>query len=197
MTSQPSRAHSVPLPGWRIRGLAAAALLAGLSIAWSATPLSGGGAGTRLALIVAIGCAVLSLAQVALGDAELGPDPFDPPAVRFAGRVAVVSQALPWAEGMTIAVLVLEALHPARAWHTGLLGVALLAYLLANHLAETRARPRVLAPQLPVIAAGIGLLALAVGANALPAAGTGAGGAALRVVAVVAAVIVASLVLPF
>ena len=62
----------------------------------------------------------------------------------------------------------LEALHRSRAWHTGLLGAALLAYLFAVHLAESRARLAVLRPQAPLIAAGLGLLALAAGAAALP-----------------------------
>ena len=77
-------------------------------------------------------------------------------------------RGLPWAEGLIIAVLALEALHSSRPWHTALLGVALLAYVVAAHLAQARTRPAALAGQLPVIAAGLGLLALAVGAAALP-----------------------------
>jgi len=61
-----------------------------------------------------------------------------------------------------------QALHPARPWHTALLGLALLAFLFAVHLAETRAEPAVLRGQLPLIAAGVGLMALSIGAAALP-----------------------------
>ena len=48
---------------------------------------------------------------------------------------------LPWAEGVTLGALALEAFHPARPWHTAVLGVALLAYLLATHLAESTGAP--------------------------------------------------------
>jgi hypothetical protein len=97
---------------------------------------------------------------------------------------------------MIVAVLALEALHPARPWHTALLGAALLAYLFAVHLAETRARLSVLAPQLPVLAAGVGLLALAVGAAALPGLPHGTTSLVIRAVAVAAAVIVAAMAVP-
>ena len=100
-----------------------------------------------------------------------------------------VLRAIPWAEGTVIAVLALEALHPSRPWHTGLLGVALLAFLFAVHLAESDARPAVLRPQLPVLAAGLGLLVLGCGAALLPAAGMSAASGWLRVFAVVAAIV--------
>jgi hypothetical protein len=48
------------------RGITAAALLAAGTIWWSAAPLAGGRAGTRLSLIVAILSGVMSLAQLAV-----------------------------------------------------------------------------------------------------------------------------------
>ena len=96
---------------------------------------------------------------------------------------------------MGVAVLVLEALHRSPPWHTGVLGAALLGYLFASHLAESRARPAVLRPQVPLIAAGLGLLALAVGAAALPS-GTGSAAEVLALLAAVAAIAVAGLVVP-
>jgi hypothetical protein len=60
---------------------------------------------------------------------------------------------------------------PARPWHTAVLGAALIAYLLATHLAESDASPEVLRPQVRVLAVGAGLLALGAGAGMLPAAG--------------------------
>jgi hypothetical protein len=53
----------------------------------------------------------------------------------------------------------------------------------------------VLRPQAPLIAAGLGLLALAVGAAALPSS-TGSAAEVLALVAAVAAVAVAGLVIP-
>ena len=58
-------------------------------------------------------------------------------AERYAGRLLALIRALPWAEFLLVALLALEALHRARPWHTGVLGLALLGYLLAVHLAET------------------------------------------------------------
>ena len=91
------------------------------------------------------------------------------------GRPAVLAQLrqVPWAEGAVLAALVLEVLHPARPWHTAVLGVALLGYLLGTHLAEADpvrgTAGRVLRAQLPVLAAGLGLLVLAAASH--PAAG--------------------------
>jgi hypothetical protein len=77
-----------------------------------------------------------------------------------------------------------------------LLTVALLGYLLAVHLAETGAQPAVLRPQLPLLAAGLALAALAVGAAALPALPAGSVSSVIRMVAATAAVLAAGLVLP-
>jgi len=114
------------------------------------------------------------------------------PATGVARRVWASMPVLPWPEGMTVAALGLEALHQARPWHTVVLGVVLLGFLLALHLAETADRPAVLGPQLPLLAAGLGLAALSAGATALPTAGSGW----LAVVAAIAAVLVAALTLP-
>jgi hypothetical protein len=177
--------------------ITAAGLLAAAAVGWAAYPVHGGGRGTKIALICAVATGAFSVARLALADVPR----LDVPFLASAGRHVVdwlleAVGAVPWTEGLLIAVLALEALHPARPWHTGVLAVALLGYLLAVHLAETRGRPRALRPQLPLIATGLGLTALAVGVAALP--GRPAGPAALLAggVTAVAAVIVAALVLP-
>jgi hypothetical protein len=104
---------------------------------------------------------------------------------------------VPWEEGAVIALVWLEVLHPSRPWHTAVLGAALMAYLLATHLAESGASPGVLRPQLRVLAVGAGLLALGAGAGMLPAAGPGPGAALLRLVAAGALIAAAALVLPY
>ena len=177
--------------------IAAAAVLSAAAIAWAAYPLSGGRGGTRITLIVAVATAALSILRLAIASLTRAAVPFLVSGWRQAAdRTAEAISVAPWAEGMLIAVLVLEALHPARPWHTAVLGLALLGYLFAVHLAETRAAPRVLRGQLPLIAAGLGLLALAVGAAALP--GHPAGTAALLATAVtaLAVVLVVALALP-
>ena len=108
-----------------------------------------------------------------------------------------VLRSVPWEEGALLAVLWLEVLHPSRPWHTAVLGAALIAYLLATHLAESGASPRALRPQVRVLAVGAALLALGAGAGMLPAAGPGAGSALLRLVAAGALIAAAGLVLPY
>jgi len=176
------------------RIIGAAGLLAAACVVWSALPLRHGTLAAVL-LAVAIACALLSLARLALGPTSGEAAAYLNAAQRSALSLADLARQWPWAEGMVVAVLVLEALHPSRPLHTGLLGAALLAYLFASHLAESRARPAVLRPQAPLIAAGLGLLALAVGAAALPS-GTGSGAEVLALVAAVAAIAVAGLAIP-
>ncbi len=111
-------------------------------------------------------------------------------------RLTGAARSAPWADGVVVAVLGLEALHRSRPpWHTAVAGAVLLAYLLGTHLAETGQRPGSLRPQLPLLAAGLGLLALVTAAAALPV-GTGTAAAWLRVLAVAAAVIIGALAVP-
>jgi hypothetical protein len=178
------------------RSTAAAGLLAAVCIAWSAGPVSGGGRGTRLALLAGAGCAVLATARLAAGDWAPSAGIYQNLATRTIRSMLDVLRLVPWAEGLIIAVLALEALHRARPWHTGLLAVALIAYLFAVHLAESGAPPGALRPQVPVLAAGLGLLVLGCGGALLPAAGLGPASGWLRVFAAVAAVIAGALALP-
>src|SRR5262249_35212081 len=110
--------------------------------------------------------------------------------------LAVVRQ-VPWEEGALVAIVWLKVLHPARPWHTALLGAGLIAYLLVTHLAETDAPLATLRPQARVLGVGAVLLALGAGAEMLPAAGPGAGSALLRLVAAGALIAAAGLVLPY
>jgi hypothetical protein len=176
------------------RTTGAAAMLAAVCVAWSALPLRHGGL-AGLFLVVAIACALLSVARLALGRAPDESPAYLNTVQQSVRSVADLIRLCPWAEGMIIAVLALEAQHPSRPLHTGLLGAALLAYVFACHLAESRSRLAVLRPQAPLIVAGLGLLALAAGAAALPS-GTGSAADVLAVLAAVAAVAVAGMVIP-
>ena len=177
------------------RTAAAAGLLAAGCVTWAAVPVPGPGAAGDLLLAVASACAVFGTARLAVGHESDESRTFLDPVARAARTVADLIRAVPWAEGLVVAVLVLEALHRSRPWHTGLLGAALIAYLSAVHLAESRAAPAVLRPQAPLIAAGLGLLALAAGAAYLPAA-TGSSADLMAVLAALAAVVVGALALP-
>ena len=188
------RRGTPPRPG-AARKAAAAGLLGAGCVAWSAAPLSGARGPAIPILAVAAACAALRLIRLAIGVAPADPGSLVRPGERFGRTVADLVRSVPSAEGTVVGALVLEALHRSRPWHTGLLGAALLAYLLAVHLAESRARPAVLRPQAPLIAAGLGLLALAVGAAALPAE-TGSTASLIAVLAALAALMVGGLVLP-
>jgi hypothetical protein len=173
----------------------AAGVLAAACVAWSAVPLNGA-KGIAAAIVPAAAVfAALSTARLALGVASAEPGNLLNPGERLGRTVADLLRTVPWAEATVIAVLVLEALHRSRPLHTGLLGAALLAYLLAVHLAESRARPAVLRRQVPLLAAGLGLLVLAVGAASLPAE-TGSSASLIVVLAALAALVVAGLVVP-
>jgi len=186
------------LAGPRVRQatIAAAGLLAAATISWAALPLMADHPAARIALIAAVCTAALSVARLALGDAQRSSSGLASTADRLLDRLLQFLTAAQWPELMLIAVLILEAMHPARPWHTALLGLALLAFLFAIHLAETRAEPTVLRGQLPLIAAGAGLMALSVGAAALP--GLSASSVSLLAGAgtVIAAVVIGVLVRP-
>jgi hypothetical protein len=176
------------------RTAGAAGLLAAACVAWSATPPAGPRGLGRLILAAAIACAVLSVVRLALGPAPGDALVYLNPVLSAARQLAGLVRRVPWAEGLVIAVLVLEVLHPPRPWHTGLLGAALLAYLFAVHLGESRASVAVLRPQAPLLVAGLGLVALAAGTAMLPAQ-SGAAGELMAMLAAVAAVAVGGLAL--
>ncbi len=180
-----------PFP-WRY--LAAAALLAGGQIWWSATPTSQGGAAARIALVLGIVAAAGSLGQLAVA---ASPEPGEHfLADRIAARLLGLVRMLAWPEFMTVAVIALEALHRSRPWHTAVLGAAVIGFLLAVHLAESRAGISVLRRQLPLVGIGLGLSALAAGAAALPSLPPGGAAAVVRIIAATAGVAAAGLAVP-
>jgi hypothetical protein len=177
-----------------------AALLGAGCVAWAVSgpaPLvHRGWAGFALfAAIAGVAAGALRLALIAV------PVPEDsfllPGALRAWLRFLAALRQVPWEEGAVAAVLWLEVLHASRPWHTAVLGAALIAYLLATHLAESGSLPRVLRPHARVLAAGVVLLALGAGAGMLPAAAPGAGSALLRLAAAGALIAAAGLVLPY
>ena len=122
------------------RTIAASGLLAAACVVWAAVPLSGARSIGPVVLAAAVACAALSVARLALGAAPGDPVVYLNPVVHAWRLLTRIVRRWLWAEGLVVAALVLEALHRSRPWHTGLLSAALLAYLLAVHLAESRAR---------------------------------------------------------
>ena len=176
---------------------AAAALLGAGCVIWAAAPLVHQGL-ANLALVLAILGVVGGVLRLLLAGVPVPDDTFLLPApLRAWLRFLETLRLVPWEEGAVIAIVWLEVLHSSRPWPTAVLGAALIAYLLATHLAESGASPGALRPQVRVLAVGAGLLALGAGAGMLPAAGPGAGSALLRLVAAVALIVAAGLVLPY
>ncbi len=174
-----------------------AGLLGAGCVVWAAAPLVHTGYLYIALLLAGLGAAAGAL-RLAVAAVAVPEDTYLlTAAVQFWLRCLKILRLVPWEEGTVIAVLWLEVLHPARPWHTAVLGAALIAYLLATHLAESGASARVLRPQVRVLAVGAGLLALGAGAAMVPAAGPGAGSALLRLVAAGALIAAAVLVLPY
>ncbi len=175
----------------------AATLLGAGCVVWAAVPLVPKGL-ADFALFLAITGAVAGALRLALIAVPVPEDSFLLPGpLRTGLRILEVLRRVPWEEGTVVALLWLEVQHASRPWHTAVLGAAVIAYLLATHLAESGAQPRVLRPHARVLAAGAVLLALGAGAGMLPAVAPGAGSALLRLVAAGALIAAAGLVLPY
>jgi hypothetical protein len=176
---------------------AAAGLLGAGCVVWAAAPLVHKGLANLVLILAILGVAAGAL-RLALAGVPVPEDIFLLPSPLRAWLAFLETlRRVPWEEGAVIAIVWLEVLHSSRPRHTAVLGAALIAYLLATHLAESGASPGTLRPQVRVLAAGAGLLALGAGAGMLPAAGPGAGSALLRLVAAGALIAAAGLVLPY
>jgi hypothetical protein len=175
----------------------AALLLSGACVAWAAAPLPHAGI-AQAALVIAIGAVAAGALRLALSEIPQPEDDFlQPDYVRAWLGLQLVLRTVPWEEIAIVAVAWLEVQHHIRPWHTAVLGAALVAYLLATHLAESGADPSLLLRrQAKLLFVGACLLALAAGVAELPAAGPGAGAAILRVLAAAAVITAVALVLP-
>jgi len=174
-----------------------AALLLGVAcVAWSAAPLRPGGWPT-FTLVVAIIAVTAGGLRLGLADVP-EPDGYLQSGWMLSWlNFLALLRTVPWEEIAVVAVLALEALHPARPWYTAALGAALTGYLLITHIAESGADPaRVLLRHAKVLALGACLLALGAGFAMIPAATPGAGPSLLRVLAAAAVIAAAALVIP-
>jgi hypothetical protein len=187
------RGSVLALAGPRIAALA----LGAASVTWAAVPLPASG-WASLALAVAAACAAAGSLRLALLEVPEPPDAyFMGLAERTWYRFLSAIRTLAWEEVGCAAMLWLEVLHPSRAWHTAILGAALVAWLLAVHIAESRAgAAELLRRQARVLVLGLCLLALGAAAALLPAASSGPGATALQVLAAIAVIAAAVLVLP-
>ena len=187
------RAGAASAAGTRL----AAMLLGAACVAWTATPLLHTGL-AQLALTIAIVAVVAAALRLAFADVPQPEDQFFVPGYLRAWLTFLrLLRAPAWEETAVVALLWLEVQHSLRPWHTAALGAALLAYLLATHLAESgaEAAPLLRRHARPLIV-GACLLALAAGFAMIPATAPGAGSAILRVLAAAAVIAATALVLP-
>jgi hypothetical protein len=174
---------------------AGAALLGVACVVWAAVPWRYSGVAPTVTVVAAL-AVVMSALRLLIGWLPRPENQFLVSApMRAWTTFHDAMRVPPWEEFTVIAVVWLEALHTSRPWHTAVLGAALIAYLLAAHLAESGSRPAALRTQVRVLLLGAALLAAAAGIGMLPDQ-AGAAGAMLRVVAALAAILAAALVLP-
>jgi hypothetical protein len=167
------------------------------SVVWAAVPLPAGG-WPSFALTVATVCVAAGFLRLALTEV---PEPQEAYFLTLPERTwynfLFAVRTVAWEEIGCVAVLWLEVLHPSRAWHTAILGVVLVAWLLTVHIAESgAAAAALLRRQGRVLVLGLCLLALGAAASLLPTASSGAGAIALQILAVIAVIAAAILVLP-
>ena len=119
----------------------AAGLLGAGCVVWAAAPLVHKG-WANLALVLAIAGVAAGALRLVLSGVPVPEDAFLLPAsLRVWLRFLEILRRVPWEEGAVIALVWLEVMHRSWPWHTAVLGAALIAYLLATHLAESDASP--------------------------------------------------------
>jgi hypothetical protein len=178
-----------------MRARAVACLLAVAGLLWAAVPVRSGALATFM-LFAAAWCVAMSALRLLLGWLPRPENLFLTSALmRTWLWLHDLLRIPPWEEGALIAIIWLEVLHPARPWHTALLGVLVTGYLLVAHLAESGGSLRVLRPQARILALGACLLAVAAFV-ATPGPVPGTGGSLLRILAALAAIATAGLALP-
>jgi hypothetical protein len=177
--------------------IAAVGLLGASCAVWSAVPLSGTGTLGILLLVVASACVLAGVLRLVRKDAVQG-DPFVFPGllVNLAGWASATLMAVEWETIAAAAVVVLETLHKSRPWHTGVLGVAVVCYLLAVHQAESAVPSGVFRGQARVLGSSLALLVVVTGVAMIPSARTGPISGWLEVMAALAAMTAGGLALP-
>jgi hypothetical protein len=180
-----------------LRLIAVVALLGTACLAWSAIPLTGTGAPGVLALLVAATCVYAGVLRLMRKGTGGGEPAFVPSTwARLLDQANFVLVRTGWESGAAVAMVVLEALHRSRPWHTGLLAVAVLGYLLAVHRAESAFPLGTLRRQSRALVVSVALVAVTTGVAMVPSPGTGTLSGWLEIVAALAAVTAGGLALP-
>lgn len=180
-----------------MRRILVVALLGAACTVWSAVPLGGTGGWGVLLLVVASSCVVAGVFRLLLKD--IAPPRGRLPMGLWAGLVDstnAVLQGAAWEIGAALAVVVLEAVHGSRPWHTGLLAVLVVCYLLAVHQAESPVPVNLFRHHAKLLVISLFLVAVATGMAMVPSARSGALSGWLEVTAGLAAMTAGALALP-
>jgi phosphatidylserine synthase len=178
-----------------VRYIVAVALLGATCTVWAAVPLPGTGAPGVLLLVVAAVCVAAGLLRLVRKDSGQRERYVFPGL--FGGLAYAANDVLlrtGWETGAAVSVIVLEALHPSRPWHTGILAIAVACYLLAVHQAESAVPAAVFRGQSRVLLASLALVVVATAAAMVPASSTQSGW--LEILAALAAMTAGGLALP-
>ena len=180
-----------------MRRIAVTALLGAACTVWSALPLRGTGAPGGLLVVVAGVCVVGgALRLLARGALVTGLPPFLTTwsAVLGAGRSML--QWTGWESLAVVSVVALETLHRSRPWHTGLLALVVVCYLLAVYQSEPPVPAALVRGEARVLVVSLPLIAVATGVAMVPTAGSGATSGWLEIIAALAAITAGALALP-
>jgi hypothetical protein len=178
-----------------VKYITVVALLGATSIVWGAVPLPGTGAPGVLLLVVAAVCVAAGLLRLARKDTGRRERYMLPGAfTALAHSANDLLLRAGWETGAAVAVVVLEAMHPSRPWHTGLLAVVVTCYLLAVHQAESAIPAGALKGQARVLLASLALVVVATAVAMVPASAAEPGW--LEILAALAAMTAGALALP-
>jgi hypothetical protein len=178
-----------------MRYIVAVALLGATCAIWAAVPLRGTGAPGVLLLVVAALCISAGLLRLVRKDTDERERYVFPGVMGgLANSANDLLLRTGWETGAAVSVVVLEAVHPSRPWHTGLLAIAVTCYLLAVHQAESAIPAAVFRGQTRVLLASVALVVVATAVAMVPASGSPSGW--LEILAALAAMTAGGLALP-
>jgi hypothetical protein len=182
-----------PLPATRY--IVTVALLGAASVVWAAVPLKGTGAPGVILLLVSTICVAAGLLRLIRKDTgHREKYVFPGPLMRLALSANDLLLRAGWETGAAVSIVVLEAMHPSRPWHTGLLAVLVVAYLLAVHRAESAVPAAVFQGQARVLLASLALVVVATAVATIPSSAAQSGW--LEILAALAAMTAGALALP-
>jgi MFS superfamily sulfate permease-like transporter len=178
-----------------VRYVGAVALLGAACTVWAAIPLYGTGAPGVVLLLVAAFCVAAGLLRLGRKDSGQQERYLLPGALMsLANSANDMLLRAGWETGAAVAVVVLEAVHPSRPWHTGFLAVLVTCYLLAVHQAESAVPADVFKGQARVLLTSLALVVVATAVAMVPASAAQSGW--LEILAALAAMTAGALALP-